>query len=118
MKKKTSIFASELMPLDEHIDIVLSEPLGLTAKVFVHEIARKLPIYNKSIKCKDKGLDKNGKKIAINTAGRWLFGVPGYGGHTRITSVGDDVVIYFPKKSQKVIYELVASIKEAMEIKK
>jgi hypothetical protein len=115
MSKKLQTFPSAPMPLDAVVEIQVPKPLGVTAKVLIHERARKLPLYNEKIKCDVKGQDKNGKKIAVNTIGRWLFGVPGYEGHIRISSVDDIVSVYYPKKSLKVVNELINSIKDSVE---
>jgi hypothetical protein len=118
MKKSQLItFPDTALPLDARVDIQAARPLGLTAKVFIHEIARQLPFYNQSIKCRIKGEDKKGEKIAINTVGRWLFGAPGYAGRVRVALSGDKVLLYYPQGSPKVVHELIASLKEAMETK-
>lgn len=118
MKKSQQItFPDTAMPLDARVDIQALRPLGVTAKVFIHEAARHLPLYNQPIKCRIKGGDKKGKKIAVDTVGRWLFGVPGYAGHVRVALSGNKVHLYYPQKSPKVVHELAASLKEAMETK-
>ncbi|MBT9167611.1 MAG: hypothetical protein DDT19_00949 [Syntrophomonadaceae bacterium] len=109
------MFPDTAMPLDMWVDVQTPKPLGLTAKVYIHERARALPLYNQPIKCAAKGQSKDGKKIAVNTAGRWLFGIPGYGGHIRVVPARDKVLLYYPKESPKVIHELVSSLKEAAE---
>jgi len=118
MKKSQSItFPDAALPLDARIDIQAARPLGVTAKVFIHEVARGLPLYNQPVKCRVKGEDKKGKKVAVNTVGRWLFGVPGYAGRVRVALSGDKVFLYYPQRSPKVVHELTASLKEAMEAK-
>lgn len=118
VKKSQSItFPDTTLPLDARVDIQTARPLGVTAKVFVHEVARGLTLYNQSVKCRIKGQDKKGKKIAVDTVGRWLFGVPGYAGNVRVALSGDKVFLYYPQKSPKVVHELVVLLKEAMEAK-
>lgn len=118
MKKSQSItFPDTALPLDARVDIQAPRPLGVTAKVFIHEVARRLPLYNQSIKCRIEGQDKKGKKVAVDTVGRWLFGVPGYAGRVRVALSGDKVFLYYPKKSPKVVHELIALLKETMEAK-
>ena len=109
------MFPNISMPLDAQVDIQTPKPLGVTAEIFINEITRKLSMYNQPIKCSANGKDTKGKKIAVNTVGRWLFGVPGYGGHIRVVPSADKVLVYYPNKSPKVVHELIASLKEAME---
>lgn len=113
MSKTT--FPNSALPLDMQVDIQAPKSLGLTAKVFIHEKARSLPLYNEPIKSDAEGQSKEGEAIAVDTVGRWLFGVPGYDGHIRIVPAGEQVSLYYPKESPKVVHELVSSIKEAVE---
>jgi len=115
MIKTAIIFPNSTMPLDMLVDIQVSKPLGLTAKVLVHERARTLPLFEQPIKCEAKGESKDGKKIAVDTVGRWLFGVPGYEGHIRVVPAQDKVSLYYPKESPKVVHELIEALKEAVE---
>ena len=105
------------MPLDTQVDIQMTKPFGVTARVFIQEVARQLPLYNQSIKCRIRTEDKKGKKIAVDTVGRWLFGVPGYAGRIRVALSDDKVFLYYPKQSPKVVHELITSLKETMEAK-
>jgi len=109
MKKSTTMFPNATMPLDMQVDIQAPKPLGLTAKVFIQEKARTLPLYDQLVKCDAHGESNDGKKIAVDTVGRWLFGVPGYEGHIRVVPADDKVLLYYPKESQKVVHELVSS---------
>lgn len=118
MRKTAIVFSNDTMPLDMLVDIQAPKPLGVTAKVFISEAARKLSLYDQPIKCGAKGKDSKGKKIAVNTVGRWLFGVPGYEGRIRVVPANDKVFLHYPKKSPKVVHELVASLKEAIETAK
>lgn len=115
--KKITMFPNTVIPLDMRVAIQSSELPGLTAKVFIQEKARSLPLYNQSIDCDAEGQSKEGKKIEVNTVGRWLFGVPGYEGHIRIVAENDKVLLNYPKESPKVVHELIASLKEAVETK-
>lgn len=115
MKKIAIKFPNSVMPLDMRLDIQASKPLGVTAKVFTQEQARKLPLYDQPIECNANGQDKEGKKILVNSVGRWLFGVPGHNGHIRVAPANDKVLLYYPKKSPKVVHELIGSLKESME---
>jgi len=115
MKKSSTTFPDTIGQLNEMVEINAQKPLGLTAQVYIHEVARKLPLYNQEISCDAVGKDKEGNKIAVDTVGRWLFGVPGYAGHFRIAPSGNMVSIYFPKESPKVVHDLVLQIKQTVE---
>lgn len=115
MKKSATMFPNTALPLDMQVDIQAPKPLGVTARVFINEATRKLSLYDQPIKCDAKGQDRKGKKIAVNTVGRWLFGVPGYAGHVRVVPAGSKVLLHYPKESPKVVHELVVSLKEAVE---
>lgn len=109
---KTTTFPSTIIPLDGVIDINMPKALGLTAKVLIHERARKLKLYDQSIDCDIKGQDKDGKKIAVNTLGRWLFGVPGFDGNIRISTENEKVVIHYPKAAPQDVHDLLSKLKE------
>jgi len=49
--------------------------------------------------------------------GRWLFGVPGYQGNSRIVSEGNIVKIYYSKESPQLAVNFLGAIKSQMEIK-
>lgn len=115
MKNSLMTFPDKIGQLDTMIEINTQQPLGLTAQVFVIEIARKLPLYNQEIDCAAQGQDKEGTIIHVNTVGRWLFGVPGYIGHFRIVPSDNTIAFYFPNESPKVVHDLVLQIKEAVE---
>ena len=115
MKKTAITFPDGAMTLDMLVDIQTPESLGLTAKVFIQEKARTLSLYDQPVKCNIHGESNDGKKIAVNTVGRWLFGVPGYGGHIRVVPALDKVLLYYPKESPKVVHELVSLLKETVE---
>lgn len=115
--KTTTMFPNTAMPLDMQVAVQVSKPLGLTAKVLLHEAARTLPLYNQPIESDAEGQDGEGKKIKVNSVGRWLFGVPGYEGHIRMVSENDTVLLHYPKGAPEVVHELIASLKEVMEAK-
>jgi len=118
MKKTAITFPNDTMTLDMLVDIQTPKSLGLTAKVFIQEKARTLPLYDQSVKCDAHGESNDGKKIAVDTIGRWLFGVPGYEGHIRVVPADDKVLLYYPKESPKVVHELVSLLKETVETNK
>lgn len=115
MKKAATQFTRPITPLDAEVEIQLPKPLGLTAKVFIQEKARQIPGYNQAIKYRGKGEDNQGKEIAVNTVGRWIFGVPGFQGHIRIVPVGTKVMLHFPQKSPQVIHDFIALLKKSVE---
>jgi len=115
MKKTATTFPNSPMQLDMLVDIQAPKPLGLTATVFIHHKALAIPLYNQSVECDATGKSKDGKEIAVDTVGRWLFGVPGCEGHIRIVADYDKVSLYYPKESPKVVHELVSSLKEVVE---
>lgn len=115
MSKNKTTFSDKLDPLDSVVDIKTTKLLGITARVFAHEAARKLPLYNEPIACNETGKDEKGQEIAVNTVGRWLFGVPGFQAHVRIVPAENQISLYYPKQSPKVVLDLLSSLKEAIE---
>ncbi len=115
MTTKKQSFPERLIPLHAKIVIQAPKPLGVTARVFVREKARGLSQYNEEISCKAEGVDAKGKKIAVNTVGRWLFGVPGFQGHTRIVSEKSTLTIYYPEQAPKIVHDLLIKLKRAIE---
>ena len=97
------------------IDINVGRALGLTAKVFLQEQGRTLPAYNQKIACTDIGKDADGNEIKVDTVGRWLFGVPGYDGHLRVTSDDETTRIYYPSNSAEVVHQFLLELKHAVE---
>jgi len=58
-------------------------------------------------------VENDGKKIEINTLGRWLFGTPGFAGHYRQQFDGNTVIVSLPE------YEpAIKLIRAALEILK
>jgi hypothetical protein len=115
MKKTPILFPINTMPLSMMVNIQTQKSLGLTAKIYIQEKARTLEMYNQSIECEVYGESNDGKKIAVDTVGRWLFGVPGYEGHIRIVSGDNQVLLYYPKESPKIVHELISALKEMIE---
>jgi hypothetical protein len=115
MTKKPLQFPEKLIPLHAKVVIRSKRLLGPTAEVFIHEKARKLPQYNEPITCKARGFDSGGKKIAINTVGRWLFGVPGFRGHVRIVPERDIITIYYPEQAPQIVHSLLRELKSVIE---
>jgi hypothetical protein len=97
------------------ISINVGKELGITASVYIREIARKLPAFDMKFDSQEEGLTNEGESIPINTIGRWLFGVPGYEGHARIVAVNDSVQVYFPKDLPAGVSELLSSLKDKIE---
>ena len=115
MAAKKQNFPEKLIPLHAKVVIKTQKPLGPTANIFVREKARSLPLYSETINCKAKGVEANGKKIAVNTVGRWLFGVPGFQGHVRIVPEKNTVTIYYPEQAPKIAHDLLGELKHAIE---
>lgn len=84
--------------LNKVITIYVQKNLGVTASVWLHEIARKLEEYNLPVDCWQVGKDAAGNEIKIDRLGRFLFGVPGYDGHLRIVANGPEITIYYPSE--------------------
>ncbi len=97
------------------IDFSVGRALGLTAKVFLQEQGRTLPTYNKKIACDDVGKDGDGNEIKVDTVGRWLFGVPGYDGHIRVTPDDEMTRIYYPANSGEVVHQFLLELKKVVE---
>lgn len=110
-------FPDRLLPLDGAIEINYSQKLGSTADVYIQEVARKIEGYDSKINCTATGMDGNNTIVIVNTLGRWLFGVPGYQGNSRIVSEGNMVKIYYSKESPQLAVNFLGAIKSQMEIK-
>ncbi len=115
MNNKLQQFPEKLLPLHAKIVIYVGQPLGPTADIFVREVARMLPHYNEQIICNASGVDIEGKKIAVNTVGRWLFGVPGFRGHVRIVPQGNTINVYYPEQAPQIVHDLLYELKRAIE---
>jgi len=100
------------------VAICLPEPMGGGAKIYLREIAKtKLSeFYFAPIETGIFGRTDSGEKIPINTVGRWLFGVPGYMGHIRVSNwEGNLAQVEFPADSPSIVHELVNRLKEVVE---
>ncbi len=115
MIKKSQQFSEKLTPLHAKVVVDVGRPLGPTAEVFMHEKARALSQYNEQISCEASGVDAEGQKIAVNTVGRWLFGIPGFHGHVRIVPEDNTVIIYYPEQAPQVVHDLLTGLKSAIE---
>ncbi len=108
-------FPARLYPFDAKLEIRAPKALGITASVYLHEIARKLPIYHQPIECEAVGKDGEDAEIKIKTVGRWLFGVPGFDGHLRIVPNGTNVTLYYPGSAPQLAQVLVHVLKQTIE---
>jgi hypothetical protein len=84
--------------LNKSVEIDTGRQLGVTAGVWLQEKARQTEEYNQPIDNWQIGKDKEGNEIQINTLGRWLFGVPGYDGHIRISTDGTIIAVHYPSE--------------------
>ena len=110
-------FPQEAPPIDQKIEIHLPQAMGVATDIFLQEEARKIPAYNQEIIYNDFGKDKDGNKIAINTVGRWLFGVPGSVKHLDIENQGDIVFLHFASQAPSIVSELLNELKNNIENK-
>lgn len=93
------IIINDVSPqLDKSLTIYTGQNLGITASVWLQEVARKLEEYNLPMDCWQVGQDSAGNEIKIDRLGRFLFGVPGYDGHLRIAANGPEVTVYYPSE--------------------
>lgn len=102
-------------PLDKKVSVRTPKSLGLTAKVWVHEKARKMGAYSQPIICSALGKSKEGREIPVNSVGRWLFGVPGYDGNVRIYADDDTVTICYSHDAPQPVHDLVQAVKDRIE---
>lgn len=101
----------------DRVEIIrLSRNMGPSAKVWLREIAKELPEYHQPIECAIAGRTDTGQSIPINNVGRWLFGVPGYMGHIRVSNWdGLEARVEWPSQSPHVVHELIARLKAQVE---
>jgi len=103
---------------DKLVAIRLPGSMGLNAKIYLRNIAKdQVPqIYFLSIETGISGRTNSGDEIPIDSVGRWLFGVPGYMGHIRVSNWEDrDCKVEFPKDSPEVVHQLIEKIKKLVE---
>lgn len=101
--------------LNKTVTIQTPRSLGVTASTYLQEKARKLPSYQKEIESDVVGVDKNGTTIAVNTVGRWLFGVPGYQGQLRVVPQEETVVLHYPENSPGFVDDFLHELKTVIE---
>lgn len=112
---QTQNFPMRLSSLNKSVTIKTPNLLGVTANIYLQEVARKIPNYNTQINCDAAGIDKQGANIKVNTLGRWLFGVPGFDSHIRIVPQGDNVMLYYPEKSPDLVDTFLHELKVIVE---
>ena len=108
---------NENLPLTQMIEIDVGRSLGVTAEVYIKEAARKLPEYNTPLNTWQVGHDLNNNEIAVNSLGRWLFGVPGFSGHSRISTNGNKINVHYPNQPPEIL-QLLHSLKNHLELAK
>jgi len=83
---------------------------GYSLKVAIRQVAKKLPEYHLPIQNSYLPMTvetQEGKKIEVNTLGKWAFGVPGYAGHLMFEGFNPkEIVIYYPEGSPKELLEM------------
>lgn len=103
---------------EEKIEIISGTSPGITAPIYIQEIARKnIAAYNTQYVSQLMGHSQDGTPIAVNTIGRFVFGVPGVAPHVRIVSEGNTILIFFPKDTDPMVVDFLNQIKEFIEIK-
>lgn len=117
MKKSISL-PDRMTGSQSNVTMRANQPLGATVEVYVREIARSLPEYDQPIECAAVGIDAEGNEIAVNTLGRWLFGVPGYQGHVRVVADGETVTVHYPSDAQASVEDFMNELKRKVESSK
>ena len=98
--------------------IRLPKNMGGSAKMFVRDVAKNhvKALYFAKIQCDIQGKSNTGKAIPINTVGKWLFGMPGYMGHVRVSNWdGRDAKVEFPQASPPEVIQLLEATKREIE---
>lgn len=86
------------------------------SKVFLRNFGKAEFEYHLPIECEVSGRNDSGEEIPIDKVGKWLFGVPGYMGHVRVTNwEGRDCTVEYPQDSRRVVHELLQKIRERIE---
>lgn len=116
MDKRSLSFPSRLHGDLKEVIIDLPESMGGSAKLYLREIAKNLPEYRQPINAGDTGRTDSGKVIPVDTAGKWLFGVPGYQGHIQVLNwESNTCTVRFPDESPEIIHDLIEALKSAVE---
>lgn len=105
----------KLQPLNKTLAIQAPKSLGVTASIYLHEKARKLPSYQTEIQSDGYGVDKNGEIIRVDTLGRWLFGVPGYEGHLRVVPQDKVLIVHYSDKASEMVENFLQELKRVVE---
>jgi hypothetical protein len=96
--------------------ITTQSPLGVTAKIYIQEIARKnIPSYHAPYNTNLIGHSNQGKEIVVNSIGRYVFGVPGVGPHVRIVAEGNIAQIYYQENIETEVLNFINEIKHYIE---
>lgn len=88
--------------------------LGGSQKTYVRNLAKKHHLYRQPVDNGGvNGTMDNGETIPIDTLGKWLFGTPGYKGHTIFeyhTEPNSPILCYIPKEAPPEALELLSSL--------
>lgn len=70
-------------------------PLGHDTKMRLRSYAKRNALYRIPVEVNPLVTGRNdaGEEIAIDTLGKWLFGVPGYKGHINVLPYEEEIVI-------------------------
>jgi len=100
--------------------LVINKPnkWAYSLKVAIRQTAKKMPEYHLPIQNQILPMTvetQEGKKIEVNTLGKWAFGVPGYAGHLMFEGFNpDQIVVHYPKNSPKELLELLEKAVERL----
>ena len=79
-------------------------------KIAIRQVAKKLPEYHLPIQNQVLPMTvetQEGKKIEVNTLGKWAFGVPGYAGHLVFEGYNQrEIAVYYPEGSPRELLEM------------
>lgn len=121
MSNQTPKYPVRLHKHNAIVVIRLPKPMGGSAKVFLRNVGNKEveDLYHFPIQVDIKGRSNTGQPIPIDKVGKWLFGVPGYMGHVRVSNwEGTDCKVEFPADSPTEVHALIEAIKKRVEEKK
>lgn len=116
---ETLQFPFRLIGFGARLIIELPEPMGVSAKIFMRNVAKNqfASLYHQKIQTGICGRSDDGKDIPINSIGRWLFGVPGYMGHVRVSNwQGTVCIVDYPKDSHELVHGLLNKVKAEIEL--